>query len=786
MSTSEDRRKTRIAILFGLLGFSFNLVDLGSMGGSPFAFNFLPGLIFPLLITLSWGLKYGILSALFGGTQAMWFLWYTDGWGMLYSVPIFFLWILWHGYWADARGRPISTGGGTYWWTHPYIIELPFRIFSEGGFFLLFPLLVAQNPPFWDLSLTNSEVGTAWLKAVTFKHVVGSYLLLFFAHLFLRIRKIRSFFRLPEARGETGSSHIVLGSVLLGLGFWFVDSIIDFLFFSNESRSLLQTLLSSASPHNTFMRSLFFFLFIAGGLVIAHYWREREAMRERAVYYNRILRSIRNVNQLISQENDPERLLQKSCELLTETQGYYSVFIFLVGGKSKNAGLYYSRQEKAGGEAAADFNRLPIPHCVQQAMNSGDVIIITEPEKECGRCLFKPQYGERGAIAVEIRCGEHRYGVLRASVPKTFIHEKEEHELLKEVAGDIAFAIQAIETRKLGEQAERDLFESREKYRILFEKAADSVLVTDLEGRIISVNQKACENLGYSHEQLKGLRIEDVDLVFNSETRRKELIQRLLNEKQLVVETFHQRSDGSSIPMQNHIALLELPKQNALVNIARDISDIREARKSLERELQEKEVLLKEIHHRVKNNLNVVASLLRLQSDIVDSPEGARTALRESTDRIYSMALVHEQIYREENLSDVDMTSYIRSVTNQIRQVYDSDHYHELIVESSRLNLDLTKAIPCGIIINELITNCFKYAFSDGKPGRIAVRFHRNGKNRCELEIADNGIGLPKEHIEETVSSLGLQLVHTLARQLEAEMEIEIREGTRFTLSFEA
>lgn len=147
--------RAAVAVAFGLIGFAVNLLDIQFIEGATFKISILAGLFFPLLIALAWGWRYGLLSALAGGCQTMWWLWQSDGWGILYSVPVFTLWIVWHGWWAGRRRE------GHPWHVSSFAVEVPFRIVIELGFMVVFRWLVSLNPPPWDPSITWDHVGSA-------------------------------------------------------------------------------------------------------------------------------------------------------------------------------------------------------------------------------------------------------------------------------------------------------------------------------------------------------------------------------------------------------------------------------------------------------------------------------------------------------------------------------------------------------------------------------------------------------------------------------------------------
>jgi PAS domain S-box-containing protein len=211
-----------------------------------------------------------------------------------------------------------------------------------------------------------------------------------------------------------------------------------------------------------------------------------------------------------------------------------------------------------------------------------------------------------------------------------------------------------------------------------------------------------------------------------------------------------------------------------------------EANESLEASLGEKNTLLKEIHHRVKNNLNVIVSLLRLQEDKIDSIESAREAFEQSRNRIFSMALVHEALYRSDNLSVIALDDYIRSLISQLKHSAAEDNKIEYLIDLETISIDITRAVPCGIILNELVTNAQKHAFKGSSTGVITVSLQRADDSRTSLSVHDNGSGLPSGFSMEDPATLGLNLVAILTEQIAGELRIESRRGTKFEILFAA
>jgi PAS domain S-box-containing protein len=216
-------KKIILSILFGLLGFWANFHALDFIQYSEFKITILTGLIFPLIITLFWGWRYGLLSALAGGCQTMWYLWYSDGYGLLYSVPVYTLWIVWHGYWADIRRSSPHR-----WYHSIYIVEAGFRLIVELGFFTVFRWLVSLNPPVWDISITNNYISVSWLSFAIRKHILTAYILLLISDLLMNIKPVRKIFIPKEKKDYTHTTYIVSAAIIAGCLLWILHSLMDF------------------------------------------------------------------------------------------------------------------------------------------------------------------------------------------------------------------------------------------------------------------------------------------------------------------------------------------------------------------------------------------------------------------------------------------------------------------------------------------------------------------------------------------------------------------------------
>jgi two-component sensor histidine kinase len=198
--------------------------------------------------------------------------------------------------------------------------------------------------------------------------------------------------------------------------------------------------------------------------------------------------------------------------------------------------------------------------------------------------------------------------------------------------------------------------------------------------------------------------------------------------------------------------------------------------------LKEKEALLKEVYHRVKNNLQVITSLLHLQLDTMED-ESAREAMIESAMRVKSMALVHEMLYQSGNFSEIEMDGYITKLIKCLYEIYHVDtHQVQCHITVEQVSLSIDKAIPFGLILNEIISNSLKHAFSNEENGEIKI-FLKKNKDRIKMVMSDNGPGLPSDLDIENTHTLGIRLIHNLTKQLNGQLEIERDHGTTFTLT---
>jgi PAS domain S-box-containing protein len=342
------------------------------------------------------------------------------------------------------------------------------------------------------------------------------------------------------------------------------------------------------------------------------------------------------------------------------------------------------------------------------------------------------------------------------------------------------YIFEDISNRK---HAEELIIKSEKKYRELADLLPQTVFETDIDAELTFMNVYAFEMFGYSQEDLdNGLNILEL-IIEEDRPLSRNKIKTVLKGQVSGDEYTAQRRDKSLFP----ILLYSNPIINDDVHegfrgIIIDISELKNAEDRIFASLKEKEVLLQEIHHRVKNNMQIISSLLSLQANHTGSDE-ASEILKESRGRVKSMAMIHEKLYHSHNLSRLNMDEYLNNLVKDILSSYSGVSSRVTAnVDVKDIYLNIDTALPMGLIVNELVSNCIKHAFPDG-TGNINVVLVHDGENYI-LKVSDNGAGLPKDIDPFESNSLGLKLVNSLSIQLEGDLEVERDGETSFKLTF--
>jgi PAS domain S-box-containing protein len=318
------------------------------------------------------------------------------------------------------------------------------------------------------------------------------------------------------------------------------------------------------------------------------------------------------------------------------------------------------------------------------------------------------------------------------------------------------------------------------------EAAIDGILVVDEASKIVSYNRRFMEMWGVSQEVLEDedgspLLISNMGKVSDPETfllRVQDIYEHRqeIGRDEIVMKD-RRVFDRYSAPMVGQDG-----RYFGRVWYFRDITGRKKAEEQIRNDLKVKDVMLKEIHHRVRNNLNVITSLLSLQSGRITTKRQALEGFEESKNRIYAMALVHANLYNEEDYSRVDLASFVKNLAQNLSLIYKADVQMDVQVEA--LSLDLNNAVPCGLILNELVTNALRHAFHGRREGLITIRFRTLRDQSHELTVRDNGTGIPKEINVRNAKSLGLVIVNQLITQIDGVLKTSRDKGTRFQITF--
>ena len=327
-------------------------------------------------------------------------------------------------------------------------------------------------------------------------------------------------------------------------------------------------------------------------------------------------------------------------------------------------------------------------------------------------------------------------------------------------------------------KAENLLTKSEKDYRDLVNHSLVGIYKTDKNGELLFANNSLANIFGYNSAQdINGIMITSLYKNLND----RDIILKKLKEKGKLEEYEVEMVKKTGEPI------------NTLISAKRDgetisgmIMDITENKKSqdlVKKSLQEKEMLLKEIHHRVKNNLMVISSLLSLQSRYIKD-EVSKSIFKESQNRARSMALIHELLYRSSDLKRINFGDYIKTLTNELFRMYVTDPDRiKLNINVEDVMLDINTAIPLGLIVNELVSNSMKHAFPNDSKGKIDIEFMLV-EGIYSMIVSDNGVGFPKDYDLELSDSLGLRIVNSLTEQIDGQIELERTKGTKYIIKF--
>ena len=332
------------------------------------------------------------------------------------------------------------------------------------------------------------------------------------------------------------------------------------------------------------------------------------------------------------------------------------------------------------------------------------------------------------------------------------------------------------------------LQESKEALQAVLDSAGDAIIVSDADtGRIIDANHRMIEMYGYSHAEALEADVGKLSLGEPpfSQVEALAWLRKVRESGPQTLEWLARHKDGHTFWVEVKVNLALIGRDKRFVIVVRDITERKKTEETLSSSLAEKEILLKEIHHRVKNNMQVISSLVELQAEEVQD-DAMRDTFKELVYRVRSMAMVHEKLYQLDNFARVEFADYTQSLLDYLWRAQGT------AMPGVTLEMDLTpvflpvsEAVPCGLMLNELFTNALKHAFVGRPGGKVTVALRRAAQGKIVLSVQDDGIGMPPETDIGKTNSLGFRLVQMLARQLKATVDMHVANGTTFTVTFE-
>ncbi|MFH0787577.1 MAG: CHASE domain-containing protein [Pseudomonadota bacterium] len=372
-------------------------------------------------------------------------------------------------------------------------------------------------------------------------------------------------------------------------------------------------------------------------------------------------------------------------------------------------------------------------------------------------------------------------------------YSQQDLELAEKIGFQIAGTIANAQLFKELKNKEAALKKSEKQYRLLAENVSDVIWIRDMNLKCTYVSPSIEKMTGYTVEEAMNLTTEETYIPESLANAQRVLNEELTLKENRCSDPFRVRTlefeafrkDGSKIWTESSMTFLRdsTGQIYGIQGVSRDITDRKRAEEQVLASLKEKETLLKEIHHRVKNNLAVISSLLGLQSRYLED-EKSREIFQESQDRVRVMANIHTLLYQSEDLSRVDFGGFIRDLAGRLQQSYGTAEFPiEIHVDIADVSLPIETSISCGLVLNELVSNALKHAFPEGRGGEVNISMI-TAEDRYVLNVQDNGIGFPEAVAFQNTKSLGLELVNLLVGQINGTIDLTVDGGTKFTITF--
>ncbi|MFB0525775.1 MAG: histidine kinase dimerization/phosphoacceptor domain -containing protein [Phycisphaerae bacterium] len=383
----------------------------------------------------------------------------------------------------------------------------------------------------------------------------------------------------------------------------------------------------------------------------------------------------------------------------------------------------------------------------------------------------------------------------RFNIPVVYLTAYTDDKMLEraKITEPFGYVVKPFEDRELKTAIEMALYKARmnekirqaaKQWETTFNSIGDLVSIHDKDYKLVKVNKAFANFFKIKPEELVSKTCYQV-IHGTKEPHSSCPHKWALDSKKPTTAEFFEPHLGVYVQISASPIFNDKGEVTGSIHIMKDITDRKRTEDQIKKSLREKEVLLREIHHRVKNNMQVISSLLRLQSRVL---EDARVVeiFKECQDRVRSMSLIHETFYRSKDLLNIDFAEYIRELADGLVRSFGIDATKIAIkIDVKGVSLGINLAIPCGLLVNELISNSLKHAFPAGRSGEIKISLRPTDENKIELIVSDNGVGVPEELDFRKTKSLGLQLVNTLVKdQLGGEIELDRSTGTKFKIKF--
>jgi PAS domain S-box-containing protein len=531
------------------------------------------------------------------------------------------------------------------------------------------------------------------------------------------------------------------------------------------------------------------------GVELEAYRAELERMVERRTQklrdLNKALQTISECNKILFRASDEMTLLKRICRAIVEIQGSRMAWV----GYSEDRGLTVQPMAQAGLEEGY----IELVRISQDSGNEGEPTgtairtglpcVVDDLRKGPMQATWRREAARRGyssTISIPLSADGGVFGALNIFSNCAGAFDDEQVRLLSGLADNLVFGINTIRAGAEHRQAEEALARSETRYRELVANLSEAVVEIGMDSIITYASPQVERIFGFRAEEIVGKSL--VDFIHPDFLEKGlEAISRIAEEGPVMdfeFKTMHK--DGRYLDASISGQLVEEAGATKIVGIVKDITERKQAEERVKAALREKEVLLKEVHHRVKNNLQVIISLLGLQSRQVRD-KAVLTAFRDCQSRIQSIALIHEKLYKSKDLARVDFAGYIRNLVPDLLRTYGLEPGSiSLDIKAEDVRLGIDTAVPCGLIINELITNSLKHAFPGGRKGSIAIDFRSEGAGWIMLSVADDGVGLPESIDINRVETMGLKMISNLTKQLDGSIEMERKGGTKFRVKFNA